>query len=130
LQLQEYVNRIKAGDRGARDELLRRVAGRLEEQARKMFRRYPNVRQWTELEDVLQEATLRLIRSLDQMEIPGSTREFYGLAALQIRRELIDLARHHASSKGQRAVLQSCLRDTEDTSSLDAVAQSDDPAEL
>src|SRR5262249_48881851 len=102
----------------------------LEELARKMFRRYPNVRIWTDLEDVLQEATLRLIRSLDQMEIPASTREFYGLAALQIRRELIDLARHHASSKGQRAVLQSCLRDPEDTPTIDGVAESEDPAEL
>lgn len=131
LQLQNYVARIKSGDRAALDELLRRVARRLEELGRKMFKRYPNVRSWTDLEDVLQEASLRLIRSLEKLETPGSMREFYGLAALQIRRELIDLARHHASSKGQRAVLQSVLtQDQDDSQGPHPVAEIEDPDEL
>jgi RNA polymerase sigma-70 factor (ECF subfamily) len=42
---------------------------------------------------------MRLHRSLAQVH-PESTRLFFGLAATQIRRELIDLARHHYGPEG------------------------------
>src|SRR5262249_21985058 len=45
--------------------------------------------------DVLQNALLRLTRALRQ-ETPRSVREFFSLAAVQIHRELLDLARRHA----------------------------------
>jgi RNA polymerase sigma-70 factor (ECF subfamily) len=113
-QLHVWIDRIQAGDQAARDDLIRGVLGRLEQLARKMLRRFPNVQRWADTDDVLQSALMRLLRGLQQMEAPGSMREFYGLAAQQLRRELLDLARHYASSKGP-AGLQLGLTPDEDT---------------
>jgi RNA polymerase sigma-70 factor (ECF subfamily) len=94
IQLHAYVERLRAGDRDAADAFLRRVCGRLERLARKMLRDFPNVRRWADADDVLQSALLRLLRTLQATQ-PESTRHFANLAALHIRRELIDLARHY-----------------------------------
>jgi len=48
---------------------------------------------------VLQSALVRLYRALETVT-PATLREFYRLAALQIRRELIDLSRHHFGPEG------------------------------
>lgn len=48
---------------------------------------------WAEAEDVLQNASIRLLRALREI-VPPSMKDFYALAALQIRRELLDLVRH------------------------------------
>ena len=92
-QLHGWLERMRAGDLAAREEMLRRLSARLERLARKMLRRYPRVQRWTDTEDVLQNALLRLLRALEQVQ-PGSMREFFGLAAEQMRRELLDLAKH------------------------------------
>src|SRR5690348_15919315 len=93
VQLQDWLKRIRAGDLSAREELLRSVAGRLEALAGQMLQRFPTVRRWADAADVLQNALLRLLRSLETVDV-RSTRDFYGLAATQIRRELLDLTRH------------------------------------
>jgi RNA polymerase sigma factor (sigma-70 family) len=93
-RLQHWARRIRAGDRAAPDELLRAAGSRLEALARKMLRRFPSLRRWEETADVFQNAIVRLLRALHQVE-PGSVRDFFGLAAEQMRRELLDLARHH-----------------------------------
>ncbi len=93
LDLRRWLDRIAAGDLAARDELLSATCGRMERLARKMLRGFPNVRQWAQTDDVLQSALLRLLRTLRQVR-PADTREFFGLAAVHIRRELLDLARH------------------------------------
>jgi RNA polymerase sigma factor (sigma-70 family) len=102
LQLNDWVDRMRAGDRAARDELLRAVCNRLERLARKMLQRFPGVHRWAETDDVLQSALLRLLRALEQVR-PGSVREFFGLAAEQMRRELLDLARHFHGPEGSAA---------------------------
>lgn len=101
--LHDRVGRLRAGDRQAADDLLRAVGGRLERLARRMLRNYPVVRSGADTGDVTQGAALRLAKSLTAVA-PTSTREFAGLAALQVRRELIDLARHHASRGGTARV--------------------------
>ena len=83
----------------AREELFRRSAGRLERLARSMLRDYPRLRGWEQTGDVLQNALLRLHRSLSEVR-PEDPRQFYGLAALMIRRELLDLARRHFGPQG------------------------------
>jgi RNA polymerase sigma-70 factor (ECF subfamily) len=95
---------MRAGDRTAREELLRSVGGQLERLARSMLRRFPNVGAWTETGDVLSGAVMRLLRALERLR-PESTREFFGLAAQQIRRELLDLARHFGGPMGHGANL-------------------------
>jgi RNA polymerase sigma-70 factor (ECF subfamily) len=94
VQLHDYLDRHRAGDREATDAFLRRVCGRLERLARGMLRSFPNVRRWTDTDDVLQNALVRLLRTLQGTQ-PESTRHFANLAALHIRRELLDLARHY-----------------------------------
>jgi RNA polymerase sigma-70 factor (ECF subfamily) len=47
----------------------------------------------------LQNATIRLLAALKQVQ-PGSVREFFGLAGLQLRRELLDLHRHYFGPGG------------------------------
>src|SRR5580692_10001775 len=93
MQLHRWLERIRPGDLSARDELLRNFCGRLEALARKMLRRFPQVKRWAQTDDVLQNALLRLLRSLQKVE-PASVRDFLGLAAVEMRRELLDLARH------------------------------------
>lgn len=96
LWLHDRVGRFRDGDRIAGDDLLRAVAGRLEQLARRMLRGFPGVRAGADTGDVVQGAMLRLVSALRDVR-PASTREFAGLAALQVRRELLDLARHFAS---------------------------------
>jgi RNA polymerase sigma-70 factor (ECF subfamily) len=63
---------------------------------------YPGLHRWEDTDDVLQEAMLRLCRALDDVK-PTSTRHFLRLAALQMRRQLIDLARHYQRPNGAAA---------------------------
>ncbi len=96
------LDRLAMGDESAKDELITHSLERLRRLARKMLRERPAVRRWNETDDVLQNALIRLIRAL-QTERPESTRRFIGLAATQIRRELIDLWRHHYGPEGDGA---------------------------
>lgn len=101
-QLGQLLAGLRAGDRSARDELLRQAAVRLERLTRHMLRGYPGVRRWAETDDVLQGALLRLLRALDHVQ-PSAPRDFLALAALEIRRELLDLARHFFGPQGMGA---------------------------
>ncbi len=92
--IEDWIKRIQAGDRSARNELLIAVERRLKELASRMLSRYPAVRQYAETGDVYQSACLRLLRALEEVK-PTGTREFFALAAAQIRRELLDLARYY-----------------------------------
>jgi len=68
--------------------------------ASKMLRRhFQRVRRWEQTDDVLQRALIRLHRALAE-EQPESVERFMGLAALQMRRTLIDLARHYYGPHG------------------------------
>jgi RNA polymerase sigma factor (sigma-70 family) len=98
-RLQCWLDRLQAGDPAAQDELLHRVGSRLERLARKMLHRFPGVRRWSETGDVLQNATLRLLRALQEVR-PVTTRELFSLAAEQLRRELLDLTKHFFGPHG------------------------------
>src|SRR6476620_8714257 len=97
--LNDLLARARSGETAARDELIRRCSHRLELLTRKMLKTYPTVRRWEETGDVFQNAAVRLVRALNAVT-PTNTREFFGLAAEQIRRELIDLARHYSGPEG------------------------------
>jgi RNA polymerase sigma-70 factor (ECF subfamily) len=92
--LLEMLARFQGGDTAALDELIRRTGERLERLARKMLRGFPAVRAREQTGDVLQNALVRLSRSLREVH-PASTADFFRLAAEQVRRELLDLARYH-----------------------------------
>ena len=100
--IQLWVDRLRAGDESARKELLNCACDRLTRLTRKMLKSYQRVKRWEQTDDVLQNALLRLWTALCQVT-PRSVPEFCGLAALQIRRELLDLARQHFGPEGQGA---------------------------
>jgi RNA polymerase sigma factor (sigma-70 family) len=98
-KLHALLDRMRADDPAACEELLHKVGGRLKRLARKMLRQFPSVARWEQTEDVLQNAVVRLLRALQAVR-PTSVRAFFGLAATQMRRELIDLARHYQGPQG------------------------------
>jgi RNA polymerase sigma-70 factor (ECF subfamily) len=104
--LQGWLDQLRQGDTSRGDEvraaILAHAGQRLEQLARRMLRKFPHVGRWEQTGDVLQNAMLRLHRALDTVQ-PESPQRFYGLAATQIRRELIDLARHHFGPEGEAA---------------------------
>jgi RNA polymerase sigma-70 factor (ECF subfamily) len=99
IQLDLFLARMQAGDKAARDDLFRHVTSRLERLTRKMLHHFPGVHRWDGTDDVLQSALIRLLRALEDVR-PTTLREFLGLAAEQVRRELIDLARHYYGPQG------------------------------
>jgi RNA polymerase sigma-70 factor (ECF subfamily) len=99
LHLQLCLDRLRVGDETARADLLNAACRRLARLARKMLKTNDRLRRWEESGDVVQNAMLRLYRALQNVT-PGSLLEFFRLAALQIRRELADLARRHSRRGG------------------------------
>lgn len=93
--LDARLARLAMGDAAARDEIIELVAGRLRTLARRMLAGFPNVRRWDDTDDVFQNAALRLHRSLGQMRLT-EPRSVMAVAATELHRELLDLARKHA----------------------------------
>jgi RNA polymerase sigma-70 factor (ECF subfamily) len=99
VQIQTWLDRMQRGDPAARDELLGFACERLRSLTRKMLKGFGRVKRFEETDDVFQNALLRLWKAIEQVQ-PPSAQEFFGLAALQIRRELIDLARQYYGPHG------------------------------
>jgi RNA polymerase sigma factor (sigma-70 family) len=100
--IQRCLDQLRAGDQSARAALLSASRQRLLLMAGQMLNRYPGVRRWEETDVVVQNVLLRLDRCLAEVSLE-STRDFLNLAAAQIRRELIDLARHYFGPQGMGA---------------------------
>jgi RNA polymerase sigma factor (sigma-70 family) len=116
-RLQACLDRLRAGDLTARDELVNAACERLLRLTRKMLKSYPGVARWEQTDDVFQNAAIRLCRALRDT-VPESVQHFLNLASLHIRRELIDLARHHFGPQGPGAHHHSDHREHETPSSL------------
>ncbi len=84
------------------DALLEEAAASLRRLAWQLIFEYPVVQRWEEPDDVVQEALMRLYRALQQVDIQSKL-HFHRLAALQIRRTLIDMARRHSSPSSMAA---------------------------
>jgi RNA polymerase sigma factor (sigma-70 family) len=100
--MQQLLSQAVAGDEAALDALLRYNCERLTSLTRRMLGNFRRVRRWTETADVLQNALLRLVGALQEVK-PQTPREFLALATLQIRRELLDLARKFYGPQGMGA---------------------------
>lgn len=96
------LSRAAAGDACAHGELLQHAGGRLLRLTRRMLRDYPRLQRWEDTDDIFQTAAMRLYQSLTQVK-PASVQHFWNLASTQIRRTLIDLARHHFGPEGSAA---------------------------
>jgi len=100
--LARCLERLAVGDLKARDSVIEVVSDRLRELAHRMLGRYPGVRRWEDTDDVFQNAAMRLHRALGDMQLE-SPRSIMALAATQLHRELIDLARRHAGPSSYAA---------------------------
>jgi RNA polymerase sigma-70 factor (ECF subfamily) len=101
-QIQGRLDRLREHDGNARDELINEACERLRQLTRRMLGDFSRLRRWEQTDDVLQNAVIRLHRSLAEVH-PDSPRGFFRLAATQIRRELIDLCRHYFGPEGAGA---------------------------
>lgn len=70
--------------------LLTLAEHRLRLLARIRLRGFPHLGRWVQTDDLLQNVMLRLSQSLTRIK-PENVRQFFGLAALQIKRSLLDL---------------------------------------
>jgi RNA polymerase sigma-70 factor (ECF subfamily) len=100
--LQGYIDKMLEGDDSYRQLLVEHAYGRLRLLVKKRMSLFPGVQRWEQTDDVLQDASLRLLKSLEAVK-PRTVRDFFGLAATQIRRTLIDLARHYGGKQGMGA---------------------------
>jgi RNA polymerase sigma factor (sigma-70 family) len=119
-QMHSWLDRMRSGDGEAATDLFRKAGARLERLARKMLRDFPRVRSCTETADIVQNAVIRLLRALTVVR-PACTRAFYALAAEQMRRELIDLARRCHGVHGPACGSVDSLSEEEDTDTVEAI---------
>jgi RNA polymerase sigma factor (sigma-70 family) len=94
IRIQRCLLRLARQDAAARAELLEHARRRLTLLADRMFAKFPMLHRREEAEDVFQEAMVRLWQSLEEVG-PTTVAGFMGLATLQMRRALRDLARRH-----------------------------------
>jgi len=93
--LDDCLVRLAAGDLTARDAIIERCANQFRRLTKRMLSGFPNVRRWDDTDDVFQNAVMRLYRTLAHLPIT-QPREVMALAATELHRELIDLARKHS----------------------------------
>jgi RNA polymerase sigma-70 factor (ECF subfamily) len=118
------------GDEVAVEALLRHSGDRLTSLTRRMLGDFPRVKRWADTDDVLQNALVRLLKALRDVK-PETPRDFLALAATQIRRELIDLARHYYGPEGIGANHDSVAADDAHRAArLDRADRRDEPATL
>jgi RNA polymerase sigma factor (sigma-70 family) len=96
------LERLAAGDDAARDELIAWATDRMRSIAHRMLRTFPTVSRWEQTDDVVQNAALRLDRALRDT-VPANSGGLVGLAATQVRRELLDMAKKYRGPESYAA---------------------------
>jgi RNA polymerase sigma factor (sigma-70 family) len=110
--LRELILRLKNGEAAAREALVQYSCDRLLLLTRAMFLDFPKLKRWEETGDVFQLAMIRLNKALREVEIQ-TVEHFFNLAGLQIRRTLLDLAKHHFGPEGAAANHQTPIKDVD-----------------
>lgn len=128
-RMSNLLDRMRAGDLAARDELFRAIATQMERQARRMLRGFPSVRQWEQTGDILQRTSLRLIETLKKVR-PEDTRQFFALTAELMRRVLLDLARKMSGPGGIARHITPPGQVDSQTAGREPAAPVDSPEEL
>lgn len=103
--VESYLGRLRAGDLSALNPLLTMSAKQLNSLGRRLLQAGPSqVRRFDATNDAFQGAIVRLCRALASSP-PANALRFYRLAALQFRRELIDLAERLRSTRNAEVLL-------------------------
>lgn len=90
--------RSQPGDARAVDDLWTAVRERLRFLASKLLATSPQVRRWEETDDLVQNASIRLLEALKAATIE-SDRHLLNLAAKKVREEFIDKLRHYGGPR-------------------------------
>jgi len=90
--IQRCLDRLRSGDERARSELIHVSFRRLYQLTQKLARPFSNVKSLEDTEGIFSLAYERLWTSLREI-VPETVRQFFALAAKQIRWTLLDLAR-------------------------------------
>ncbi|MAT68555.1 MAG: RNA polymerase subunit sigma-70 [Planctomycetaceae bacterium] len=128
-KVEQLLADLRAGRSEARGELIEAACDRLTALTKSIKRSFPQVGRWEQTEDVFQNASLRFYTALADVEI-NDARHFFRLAALQIRRELLDAARRFNGPMGLNRNHQSQPQNQGDESRLtpvEAVETTNDP---
>jgi RNA polymerase sigma-70 factor (ECF subfamily) len=97
--LSYWVLALQNGRPDLAEPTLRKIIARVEKLAASMFKKFPRVGRFVDLDDVIQNSLIRLLAALREMR-PESTRHFYALSNELIRRELLDLTRRYYGPRG------------------------------
>jgi RNA polymerase sigma-70 factor (ECF subfamily) len=112
----QLLAEFQAGNDSARAALLEHTLERLRVLAARMFHQYAHLRSMNDTDEVMQQALVRLHRALATVRLT-TARDYFGLAARQIRWVLQDLARKAA------ACAVTCTNQHEDLERLDTAGE-------
>jgi len=127
-ELQGLLDRLRQGDRQARQLLLERACERLRRLAGRMLHgSFPELARRHEVDSVVHETWVRLLQALDRTE-PPTVADFFRLAAHKFRQVLLDMAQSERR-RAQREVLGLRAADGEGPAPS-AASTSCDPARL
>lgn len=125
LAVRHWLERHKAGDTSARQELLDISMRRLRLLSRRILSDIPAVRSFEETDDLLQNSIVRLWKYLSSHQ-PETSVDYFRLAACLIRRELIDLSRFHFGQRHSHREADSTASSLGESVSPAAVPNNDD----
>lgn len=94
-----WVSELQAGRSEAAAPIFRKIMTRVEVITTHMFHKYPRVGRFVDVDDVLQNVFVRLLRTMKEVR-PETTKHFCALTTELVRRELIDLTRHYYGPRG------------------------------
>jgi RNA polymerase sigma factor (sigma-70 family) len=97
-QVAELLDLWQRGDQSARSRLIAFASDRLGKLARAMLMGNP-LHRFEGSDDLMQQTLVRLNRCIDQAQ-PTTASAVLALAAVEMRRALIDFARHYFGSRG------------------------------
>jgi RNA polymerase sigma factor (sigma-70 family) len=91
VQLQQLLDRLRAGEAAAKREFLDQVCQRLRRLAGKILSgSFPALQRRHDVDSVVHETWLRLVQALEKVE-PPTVDDFFRLAAHKIRQVLLDM---------------------------------------
>jgi RNA polymerase sigma-70 factor (ECF subfamily) len=94
-----WVTELRAGRPNAAEPTFRKIVARVEALAAAMFRKFRRVDRFVDVDDVVQNSLVRLLRALGEVR-PESRHHFYALANELVRRELLDLVKRYFGPRG------------------------------
>lgn len=118
--MQDLLDRLQRGEdvQFVKDQLISLAYLRLQQLAHRMLYAYDRQKLDEETNGLVAEAYLRLNRSLDDLK-PETVRQFFGFAALQMRRHLLDKLRAiHGRGELKRPKVTSLTPESPDGSAI------------